>query len=433
MLGYPSQASLGYLIALDVWLFLTVLFANFATALAEARGKAQADALRKTRQETPAYRLRDNGEIEETVSTDSEGRRPRRGRGRPGHPRRRRDRRGRRLGGRVGHHRRVGPGDPRGRRRPLRRHRRHARAVRPHRRAHHRRRRQVVPRPHDRPGRRGHPPAHAQRDRPVAGAVGVHADLPDRHRGAVADGLQRRAVHEGLPRRRRAGQEPGHRRADAGGPAGLPDPDDHRRPAGGHRHRRHGPGPAGQHHRQERQGGRGGRRRGHAAAGQDRHHHDRQPPGDAVRAARRLRGRARSAELAALASVADQTPEGKSIVELYRKPAGRRPALAGDAAGRGALRRVHRPDAHERHRPARRPAHPQGGADAVAPPRPGSRAARCPPGCRSRWTRSPSQGATPLLVCEGNRIAGLVVLEDILKPGIARALRAAAAAWACAR
>ncbi|OWK46397.1 potassium-transporting ATPase subunit KdpB [Fimbriiglobus ruber] len=52
-----THATLGYLIALDVWLFLTVLFANFAEALAEARGKAQADALRKTRQETPAYRL----------------------------------------------------------------------------------------------------------------------------------------------------------------------------------------------------------------------------------------------------------------------------------------------------------------------------------------------------------------------------------------
>src|SRR5712691_8065378 len=55
--GYQSQASVGYLLALDVWLFLTVLFANFASALAEARGKAQADALRKTRQETPAYRV----------------------------------------------------------------------------------------------------------------------------------------------------------------------------------------------------------------------------------------------------------------------------------------------------------------------------------------------------------------------------------------
>jgi K+-transporting ATPase ATPase B chain len=69
VLGYRSQARLTYLIALDVWLFLTVLFANFATALAEARGKAQADALRKTRRETPAYRLGDDGQVEETVST----------------------------------------------------------------------------------------------------------------------------------------------------------------------------------------------------------------------------------------------------------------------------------------------------------------------------------------------------------------------------
>src|SRR5579871_2319913 len=59
----------GYFLALDVWLFLTVLFANFATALAEARGKAQADALRKTRRETPAYRVLDDGSVEETVST----------------------------------------------------------------------------------------------------------------------------------------------------------------------------------------------------------------------------------------------------------------------------------------------------------------------------------------------------------------------------
>jgi potassium-transporting ATPase ATP-binding subunit len=69
LLGYQSQVSITYLIALDVWLFLTVLFANFATALAEARGKAQADTLRKTRRETPAYRLLDNGQVEETVST----------------------------------------------------------------------------------------------------------------------------------------------------------------------------------------------------------------------------------------------------------------------------------------------------------------------------------------------------------------------------
>src|SRR5271157_4121949 len=64
-----SQSPLSYFIWLDAWLFLTVLFANFATALAEARGKAQADALRKTRKETPAFRLRDDGSIEETIST----------------------------------------------------------------------------------------------------------------------------------------------------------------------------------------------------------------------------------------------------------------------------------------------------------------------------------------------------------------------------
>jgi K+-transporting ATPase ATPase B chain len=58
-----------YFLALDIWLFLTVVFANFATALAEARGKAQADALRRTRRETPAHRLRDDGTTEETVST----------------------------------------------------------------------------------------------------------------------------------------------------------------------------------------------------------------------------------------------------------------------------------------------------------------------------------------------------------------------------
>jgi potassium-transporting ATPase ATP-binding subunit len=68
--GYESQATVGYLLSLDVWLFLTVLFANFASALAEARGKAQADSLRKTRQATPAYRLLDDGTTEETVSTE---------------------------------------------------------------------------------------------------------------------------------------------------------------------------------------------------------------------------------------------------------------------------------------------------------------------------------------------------------------------------
>ncbi len=65
-----SQVPVTYFIALDIWLFLTVLFANFATALAEARGKAQAESLRKTRSETPAYRLRGTDTIDEVRSTD---------------------------------------------------------------------------------------------------------------------------------------------------------------------------------------------------------------------------------------------------------------------------------------------------------------------------------------------------------------------------
>ena len=59
-----SQVSIGYFVALDAWLFLTVLFANFATGLAEARGKAQADSLKKTRRDTIAHRLTSGDKIE---------------------------------------------------------------------------------------------------------------------------------------------------------------------------------------------------------------------------------------------------------------------------------------------------------------------------------------------------------------------------------
>jgi len=60
---------IGYLIALDAWLFPTVLFANFATAFAEARGKAQAESLRRTRRDTRAFRLVGEG-VEEVSSTE---------------------------------------------------------------------------------------------------------------------------------------------------------------------------------------------------------------------------------------------------------------------------------------------------------------------------------------------------------------------------
>ncbi len=61
--GETSQGSFGYNFAIFLILLLTVLFANFAEAIAEARGKAQADSLRKTREETPAKVMTANGSI----------------------------------------------------------------------------------------------------------------------------------------------------------------------------------------------------------------------------------------------------------------------------------------------------------------------------------------------------------------------------------
>ena len=174
------------------WLLLTVLFANFAEALAEARGKAQADSLRKTApghaglsaSTRPASRSSEvvsrptlqagdlvvveagqvipgDGEIVEGVASVDESAIT--GESAPVIREAGGDRSGVTGGTRVLSDRivvRVTAGAGR-----------------------------VVPRPHDRPGRRGHPPADAQRDRPVARAVGLHADLPDRHRRALADGL----------------------------------------------------------------------------------------------------------------------------------------------------------------------------------------------------------------------------------------------------
>ena len=65
-----SIVPITYFISLDAWLWLTVLFANFATALAEARGKAQAESLRRTRRHTTARRLTAAGKVEEIASTD---------------------------------------------------------------------------------------------------------------------------------------------------------------------------------------------------------------------------------------------------------------------------------------------------------------------------------------------------------------------------
>ena len=59
----------GFGLQITLWLWFTVLFANFAEAMAEGRGKAQADTLRKARAETQAHRLRGDGSIEPVISS----------------------------------------------------------------------------------------------------------------------------------------------------------------------------------------------------------------------------------------------------------------------------------------------------------------------------------------------------------------------------
>ena len=63
LMGAQNQGSFIYNFIVFIILLLTLLFANFAEAIAEARGKAQADSLRKTREETPAKKVLELGKI----------------------------------------------------------------------------------------------------------------------------------------------------------------------------------------------------------------------------------------------------------------------------------------------------------------------------------------------------------------------------------
>jgi len=69
-LTHQGQGTFGYNLTIFIVLLLTLLFANFAEAIAEARGKAQADSLRKTREETPAKVLTGSGEIVSKSSSE---------------------------------------------------------------------------------------------------------------------------------------------------------------------------------------------------------------------------------------------------------------------------------------------------------------------------------------------------------------------------
>src|SRR5277367_5631644 len=65
-----QQGAFGFNLQITLWLWFTVLFANFAEAMAEGRGKAQADTLRKARSETVAKRLLPNGATETVPSAN---------------------------------------------------------------------------------------------------------------------------------------------------------------------------------------------------------------------------------------------------------------------------------------------------------------------------------------------------------------------------
>ena len=67
---WRHEAQFSFNLQITLWLWFTVLFANFAEAMAEGRGKAQADALRRTRSETVASRLLANGKMERVASCE---------------------------------------------------------------------------------------------------------------------------------------------------------------------------------------------------------------------------------------------------------------------------------------------------------------------------------------------------------------------------
>src|SRR5205807_8345952 len=67
--SFTGRAGIGFSLQISLWLWFTVLFANFAEAMAEARGKAQADTLRKTKTDAVARRVQADGRIEEVPAS----------------------------------------------------------------------------------------------------------------------------------------------------------------------------------------------------------------------------------------------------------------------------------------------------------------------------------------------------------------------------
>ena len=71
-LAGKGEAPASFVGAISLWLWFTVLFANFSEALAEGRGKAQAELLRKARQDTPARKLRGSPQALDAARTSAQ-------------------------------------------------------------------------------------------------------------------------------------------------------------------------------------------------------------------------------------------------------------------------------------------------------------------------------------------------------------------------
>ena len=128
------------------------------------------------------------------------------------------------------------------------------------------------------------------------------------------------------------------------------------------------------------------------------------------------------ADAAQLSSMADYTPEGRSIVVLAKNEYGLRERARG-RAGRRGVRRVHRADPDERHRPGRRTAGPQGRRQRGPGMDPGQRR-HSPRKTSARWSTASRQRAAPRWWWPRRRTgphrpSGVIHLKDIVKEGIA--------------
>ena len=169
-------------------------------------------------------------------------------------------------------------------------------------------------------------------------------------------------------------------------------------------------------------------RRGRAAARQDRHHHARQPAGDRLPAGAGGDRRKELADAAQFASLADETPEGRSIVVLAKQRFGLRRA---DIQALGAqFVPFSRADPHERRRSSASARQiRKGAADAIEAlrPEPG-RPFRRP--SATSWRTSRKQGSTPLVVADGGAGARGGRAQGHRQGRHQGAIRRAAPAWA---